>query len=598
MDYEQLNQQINDVKRELRDIRNEIRNTERSIDEALTTIDKIRANTQERINAKREAALNQKISEATKPFEIEVNKLREKKIKLKEVLDRNVQKYTFDECAKKYTDEYNIINQAKDSLADVEDIGADFLGENFSKQLYAGMNSVHIQPEDLNKIVVDLKHYKKNLKSMQKKSKNPAIRNYLDLLMSKTNPYKGNDEAIDTGALALYACCCVVLLFAVVLFGSWVYLIFLLVLAIVNLSRNYFIYKMLYYTKILSDNTEEISASLASKVEKDRENILKDLNQAYEERATLLETQIGEQQVKMRTVTENCREKFVFNDSDVLKEVEDSIRNKEADRRKQQATLSSYKIKEKKLEAQLNQLLDNLSQVSAGLVDSFLSCDRTGNEYILKTKYLIDEVDGKPVFWDFPLTSCLFVHNCEYSDISNFIKLMCIQILNTMNPFAFEINYWDLKELGMDMMVFDPLASANLFNIQTEESGIKEAISDMMFVLRKRSVNIMREYPNISQYNDAMLTLDSVTESYNFIFIPNYSKSVYNSNDLRSLIYKGADVGIYPMVFTTLDELAEMKNEYEEFLNQFGTIYSFSEDEIKARPAEFFKRRVRALISS
>lgn len=594
MDYEELNAQIKEVRNQIRDIENDIRNTERSISEANAYMDRVRRNQEAKIQEKRELALNQKIREVSRPFELEISKLKDKKDKLREVLDKNTQKYTFDECAKKYSEEYTLVNQAKDTLSDVEDLGVDLLGENFSKQLYDSMNSVHIQPEDLNKIIVGLKRYKKNIKVMQKKSQNPVIKNYMDLILMKTNPYRGGD-AIDTGALALYACCCIVLLFVVVLFGSWIYLVFLLVLATLNLSRNYFIYKMLYYTKILSDNTEDIAASLNQKVDADMSRILGDLNNAYNSRANALESQISAQQVKMRSAADNCREKFTFNDTDIIKEIEETIKNKEADRKKQQATLDTYRIKKRKLETQLNQLLDKLSEVSEGLVEDVLDCNRTGNEYILKTKFLIDEVNGKPVFWDFPMTSCLFVHDCEHDDISNFIKLIAIQILNTMNPFAFEINYWDTKELGMDMMVFDPLSTANLFNIKTDEKDIKDSITDLMAILKKRSVNILREYANITQYNKAMRDLDSVTESYNLIFIPNFSKDVYNSGDMKSLIYKGSKVGIYPLVFTTEEALFELKNDCEDYLNQFETIYAFNEYEIKPRHKDFFLRKFNAL---
>ena len=305
MDYEELNTQIKEVRNQIRDIENDIRNTERSISEANAYMDRVRRNQEAKIQEKRELALNQKIREVSRPFELEISKLKDKKDKLREVLDKNTQKYTFDECAKKYSEEYTLVNQAKDTLSDVEDLGVDLLGENFSKQLYDSMNSVHIQPEDLNKIIVGLKRYKKNIKVMQKKSQNPVIKNYMDLILMKTNPYRGGD-AIDTGALALYACCCIVLLFVVVLFGSWIYLVFLLVLATLNLSRNYFIYKMLYYTKILSDNTEDIAASLNQKVDADMSRILGDLNNAYNSRANALESQISAQQVKMRSAADNC----------------------------------------------------------------------------------------------------------------------------------------------------------------------------------------------------------------------------------------------------------------------------------------------------
>ena len=188
------------------------------------------------------------------------------------------------------------------------------------------------------------------------------------------------------------------------------------------------------------------------------------------------------------------------------------------------------------------------------------------------------------------MTIFLFVHDCGHYDISNFIKLISIQILNRMNPFAFEINYWDLKELGMDMRVFDPLATPSLYNIRTGEDEIKTAQEDLMFTLKKRSINIMREYPNITLYNEAMVNLQSVTESYNFIFVPNFAKSVYNNTNFKSLVYKGANVGIYTLVFVTLDDLNELKEDRDEFLRQFGTIYSFDEDSIKQRVAEFYRQ--------
>ena len=244
---------------------------------------------------------------------------------------------------------------------------------------------------------------------------------------------------------------------------------------------------------------EDIAALLNQKVDADMSRILGDLNNAYNSRANALESQISAQQVKMRSAADNCREKFTFNDTDIIKEIEETIKNKEADRKKQQATLDTYRIKNGNYKLSYTSLLDKLSEVSERLVEDVLDCNRTGNEYILKTKFLIHEVSGKPIFWDFPMTSCLFVHDCEHDDIfPNFIKLIAIQILNTMNPFAFEINYWDTKELGMDMMVFDSLSTANLFNIKTDEKDIKDSITDLMAILKKRSVKYIER---VCEYN-------------------------------------------------------------------------------------------------
>lgn len=596
MDYNQINNEIKSTQSAIRDITVQIRNTEKSIGEINDSIDSIRNNQEERIRLKREETLNQQISDLSKPYEDEIKRLKDKQDKLKEVLDKHTAKYTFDECAKKYATEYRIVNQAKDALRDVEDLGSEFLGENFSKQLYHNMKSVQIQPENLDQIVLDLKKYQKNIKAVQRKSSKPMFKNYLDIFLNKVNPYKGDDENIDTNSLVLYACCCAVLLFGIILFGSWIYVLALCVLIVINISVNYFIYKMLYYSKILNDNTEDISKALEEKVEQDRNEILGKLNDAYNDSMNKLEMHISEQQTKLRTAVQNHRDKFIFNDTDIIKELEECIKNKEASKTSQERNLEDYKEERLKLNRTLNQLQRQLEAIRGTLIDDFLDCNKCGDEFILKTKFIIDEQDGTPVFWDFPMKSCLFVHDSSQYDISNFIKLISIQILNTMNPFAYSISYWDTQELGMDVQMFNPLSDINLFNLETDISGIKKATEDMMFQLRKRSANIRREYSDINQYNESMLSLESVTESYVLIFVPTYDKNVLTP-DMRSLIYKGAEVGIYPIMFMTLNNLVEMKDDYEKFLNQFGAIYEFSSDGIKKRPSEFYKRKIEMMIS-
>lgn len=596
MDYDQINREIKTTQSAIRDLTVQIRNTEKSIGEINDSIDAIRSNQEERIRVKREETLNQQISELSKPYELEIKKLREKQVKLKDVLDKHTSKYTFDECAKKYSDEYKIVNQALDALRDVEDLGSDFLGENFSKQLYHNMKSVQIQPENLDQIVVGLKRYQKNILAVRRKSSKPLVKNYLDIFLNKVNPYKGDDEHIDTNSLVLYACCCAILLFSVVLFGAWIYMIALCVMIALNISVNYFIYKMLYYSKILNDNTEDISKTLEDKVEKDRSAILEKLNIAYSESSDELERNISEQQIKMRSAIQGHKDKFIFNDTDILKELEESIKNKEANKASQESNLASYKEQKLKLNRSLNQLQEQLERIRGTLIDDFLNCDKCGDEFILKTKYIIDEQDGSPVFWDFPMQSCLFIHDTQQYEISNFIKLISIQILNTMNPFAYSISYWDVQELGMDVQMFNPLSDINLFNLETDVSDIKKAIEDMMFQLRKRSANIRREYSDINQYNESMLSLESVTESYNIIFVPAFNKSIM-TQDMYSLIYKGAEVGIYPIMFITLEDLVDLKDDSARFLNQFGTIYEFDSDSIKKRPAEFYKRKIEMMLS-
>lgn len=594
MNYAEISEQIKNTRAEIAATSSQIKNTEESIREITDSIDSLINNKEKHIQAKKEEALNQGLDNLAKPYNDEIEKLKKKQLKLKEVLDSNTEKYSFDYCAKKYKDEYKIIEQSKDALDNVEELGSEFLGENFSKQLYASMKTVQIQPDNLDEIVYNLKKYKKNLNSVRKKSDSPIIKNYLDIFLTKVNPYKGDTDSINTNSLILYACCCLVFLFSIVLFGSWIYLIALSVLVTINLSRNYFIYKMLYYSKVLDDNTEEIISSLENKVNKDRASILNKLNDAYNQRVNTLETQIAMKQTKLRTEKQTFREQFIFNDSEIQKEHSELIKNKQANKKAQERNLDGYRNKRIELQQTLTQLQNDLEKLGAELVNEFLDCDKYGTDFILRTSYVFDERNGKPVFWDFPSTSCLFIHDSDIREITNFIKLISIQIINTMNPFAFSIDYWDTQELGTHVQCFAPLSKPGLFNIESNANELKKCIESSMQDMNRRISTIMAEYNDITQYNEAMQNLESVTESYRMIFVPTFNKATLTNEDMLTLIKKGDEVGIYSMVFITEDELKSLKDDAERLIDKFKNIYEFDSFEIKPKPAALVLSRLQA----
>ena len=208
-------------------------------------------------------------------------------------------------------------------------------------------------------------------------------------------------------------------------------------------------------------------------------------------------------------------------------------------------------------------------------------------ETLLDDNFLLDIRDKRPVFWICPEKSCLFVYDNE-KDVTDFIRLISMQLLVRLNVFSIAIDVWDKRTMGTFMQSFTS-APKSVFNIAYNDNDIEESLSLLYEVIGKRLTVITREFENIKEYNQRMLELDSLAESYRFVFIMHPSDSLLTEDSFIQLLINGGPVGIFPLIFMTPKEIEDLGKDANDIIDAISCCYTISNGEINPKANEFIK---------
>ena len=589
MTYDEVTKRLREQESLLREYNVEIRNAERSIEDAASTIDSLRNSRDTRVEKKKQETLARGSAKVAKPYEEKIRDYNQKKDKLREVLDRGLAKYTFDSCSVPYKEDLNLVLGATNNLEGIHSLCDDILGHNFTERIYNSFEFTKIEIDDLSGLLEDVAKYKTGLSLIQQMS-GYKFMNTMENLLVKYNPCSGD---IRLNKIAIYAGMCFLLVFISIIFLSPVFLSVLLLLGVANLCKNYYIYKVLYTIKLISDNTEKITEEINSKIQSEVDAKHAEMTRAYDKRVNVLNERISDTRTKMTASVTKFQDEFKFDDREIIRDINESISNQNINLDRLKKSRNEYQTNADKCKSEIAKLQAELNNMGEQVIKDYTKLEH-GTNYLFPEKVLIDTKDGKPVFWEHPKGSCLFVCDSEPQDSLKFIRLFCLQLLNRMNPFAYNVTYMDVKELATEMQAFQPLTRVGVFNLVINSEEVKNTIRDCAADLRRRIVLIRREYEDITQYNEAMLSMESVTESYSFIILPNIIEDAVKLSDFRSLIYKGSDVGVYVMQFTSYQELRDMGDQALEFIERFDNTYIFKPCEINKKGKMFFKSRIKA----
>ena len=186
----------------------------------------------------------------------------------------------------------------------------------------------------------------------------------------------------------------------------------------------------------------------------------------------------------------------------------------------------------------------------------------------------------------------LIVYDKEM-DMIQFIRLFIMQLRCKLNPYALSIDVIDLINMGRDFVYFAEQGSLKTeadikarFNVISTKEEMKDAMSKYSIELAKRQRNILVEFKTIEKYNEAMLELESITESYMFMVYFVQDLSDCSDINFQQLLNTGADVGIYPIICISLRNFTKNATNHEN-LEYFNDIQFLEDGEIKKRAKTF-----------
>lgn len=278
----------------------------------------------------------------------------------------------------------------------------------------------------------------------------------------------------------------------------------------------------------------------------------------------------------------SAKERFQFDDNKLKEDKDDLL----IVNRNRKLELERVKLEEKQkydsLLKEIEKTKVQFNQVADSLKNKYLNCDKVGDSYIMDSNFLldIDTATKKPKFFEFNFGSNLFLYN-NLDDVVNFIRLFVVQVRARLKPSCINMTVFDDKFMGKDYLCFRELEDEkydNVMKILINKEELKEYVNELSEISITRTTNIKREFRNIVEYNQFMLSQNSLPESYTFFFVQDIDINTLLETKFRQIILNGSDLGIYTFVFLNIDNFSKGGNNASELINYFDLISSFETD--------------------
>lgn len=581
LSYDDLKIKLTNLQRDLAKCRENIENYERQSKHLEHEELNIKQSFERTLSEESNKELNQYVNNLSAPVANKVTELEDELLELEDRFKEEMSKFSKEDLTDYYYSGSEMLEDVHKALAMLNERLTNLIGERFQKELNQQLDSVSfkIQADDLEEICdyfEKLTEYFDNIQNNN--SKVTSIEN----IVKKLNTI-GN--ALETGNKQLTLVVMLVLCFIFYFAFKFVFPIYVIALAmftIYNVKLSSKIYTTSLLRKVIEDNISAIEQMYREKALAQLNQEKRELEESYKETKNELENELSDTKNKLESILMSAKERFTYDD-DKLRENQNNLlivnKNKKSE-------LERLKLQEKqKYDSLLKELevtKQQFDQAADNLKNKYINFDKVGDSYVMDKDFLldIDTVTKKPKFFEFNFGSNLFIYS-DITDVINFIKLFVVQVRARLKPSCINMTIFDDKFMGRDYLCFketedDKYDSIMRLLINKEE--LKNYVGELSELSITRTTNIKREFNNIIEYNNFMLSQNSLPESYTFFFVQDIVLNTLLETTFRQILLNGSDLGIYPFVFLSMENFSQGGNDAKELIKYFDNIYTFDQD--------------------
>lgn len=525
--------------------------------------------------------LNQYVNNLSAPVANKVTELEDELLELEDRFKEEMSKFSKEDLTDYYYSESEMLEDVHKALAMLNERLTNLIGERFQKELNQQLDSVSfkIQEDDLEEICdyfEKLTEYFDNIQNNN--SKVTSIENIIKKLNTIGN-------ALETGNKQLTLVVMIVLCFIFYFAFKFVFPIYVIALAmftIYNVKLSSKIYTTSLLRKVIEDNISAIEQMYRDKALAQLNQEKRELEESYKETKNELENELSDTKNKLESILMSAKERFTYDD-DKLRENQNNLlivnKNKKSE-------LERLKLQEKqKYDSLLKELevtKQQFDQAADNLKNKYINFDKVGDSYVMDKDFLldIDAVTKKPKFFEFNFGSNLFIYS-DITDVINFIKLFVVQVRARLKPSCINMTIFDDKFMGRDYLCFKETEDDkydNIMRLLINKEELKNYVGELSELSITRTTNIKREFNNIIEYNNFMLSQNSLPESYTFFFVQDIVLNTLLETTFRQILLNGSDLGIYPFVFLSMENFSQGGNDAKELIKYFDNIYTFDQD--------------------
>lgn len=581
LSYDDLKIKLTNLQRDLAKCRENIENYERQSKHLEHEELNIKQSFERTLSEESNKELNQYVNNLSAPVANKVTELEDELLELEDRFKEEMSKFSKEDLTDYYYSESEMLEDVHKALAMLNERLTNLIGERFQKELNQQLDSVSfkIQEDDLEEICdyfEKLTEYFDNIQNNN--SKVTSIEN----IVKKLNTI-GN--ALETGNKQLTLVVMLVLCFIFYFAFKFVFPIYVIALAmftIYNVKLSSKIYTASLLRKVIEDNISAIEQMYRDKALAQLNQEKRELEESYKETKNELENELSDTKNKLESILMSAKERFTYDD-DKLRENQNNLlivnKNKKSE-------LERLKLQEKqKYDSLLKELevtKQQFDQAADNLKNKYINFDKVGDSYVMDKDFLldIDAVTKKPKFFEFNFGSNLFIYS-DITDVINFIKLFVVQVRARLKPSCINMTIFDDKFMGRDYLCFKETEDDkydNIMRLLINKEELKNYVGELSELSITRTTNIKREFNNIIEYNNFMLSQNSLPESYTFFFVQDIVLNTLLETTFRQILLNGSDLGIYPFVFLSMENFSQGGNDAKELIKYFDNIYTFDQD--------------------
>lgn len=581
LSYDDLKIKLTNLQRDLAKCRENIENYERQSKHLEHEELNIKQSFERTLSEESNKELNQYVNNLSAPVANKVTELEDELLELEDRFKEEMSKFSKEDLTDYYYSESEMLEDVHKALAMLNERLTNLIGERFQKELNQQLDSVSfkIQEDDLEEICdyfEKLTEYFDNIQNNN--SKVTSIEN----IVKKLNTI-GN--ALETGNKQLTLVVMLVLCFIFYFAFKFVFPIYVIALAmftIYNVKLSSKIYTTSLLRKVIEDNISAIEQMYRDKALAQLNQEKRELEESYKETKNELENELSDTKNKLESILMSAKERFTYDD-DKLRENQNNLlivnKNKKSE-------LERLKLQEKqKYDSLLKELevtKQQFDQAADNLKNRYINFDKVGDSYVMDKDFLldIDAVTKKPKFFEFNFGSNLFIYS-DITDVINFIKLFVVQVRARLKPSCINMTIFDDKFMGRDYLCFKETEDDkydNIMRLLINKEELKNYVGELSELSITRTTNIKREFNNIIEYNNFMLSQNSLPESYTFFFVQDIVLNTLLETTFRQILLNGSDLGIYPFVFLSMENFSQGGNDAKELIKYFDNIYTFDQD--------------------
>lgn len=515
-------------------------------------------------------------------------------ISLKENYEAKLKKITPNKYKKYFKDEFNLVASIDEITKKVEATATSILGDRVKSDLFQMLEQYDFEMD-----IADMELYLEKADKIEaslaklEKQKSFNILETIENVLQKLTPFRDeeadkNEKSVES-YLAGYVIIFVVVTGVIMYYGSLIVFSLCLFVGFLNISRAIRLRSILFNSKILSNNVQNMKNTLAQFTETKCDKAKAKLKDEYDRVLNRLETKRAKNEETIQHVLKETEDNFEFDSTEIKTKWQQfrKIKQKAIDDANETLKnnieeLSRLKKEKQDLEAELDNEIQNLK-------DSCITYD--GKEYVLNSEYIIDFDGNKVITWDFPKESTLFLAN-DTKVLVEFIQLFIGQTMSKLRAGIATFEVCDTRTAGIDFMPFvktnntDPTDTARgacALYISTTE--IKELITRLSKELNKRMKVVSKDAKNLDEYNEFMLSpeIKGMCKDYIFLIFINCDIGTLATEELKMLYSIGGRLGIFPLVCTTVDALFDNKGTAVEIVNSIGKVYQVQENGLRSR---------------